>query len=80
MSPRSQEPGKNPPETTEIPGEPRKGRGECPNAAASSAGRDHGDDQNLDFIPMNIRVISKYGENKTIVLIDVGHHDILKKY
>gem|GEM_PF-3086733 len=29
---------------------------------------------------MDIRVIWKYGTNKTIVLIDVGHHDILKKY
>ena len=32
------------------------------------------------YINMDIRIIWKFGDSNTILLIDVGHHDVLKKY
>jgi mRNA-degrading endonuclease RelE of RelBE toxin-antitoxin system len=32
------------------------------------------------YINMDIRIIWKFGDDNTVLLIDVGHHDVLKKY
>jgi len=41
----------------------------------------HGQDDYFEMsVNMDIRIIWKYSGDKIIVLIDVGHHDILKKY
>ena len=38
------------------------------------------DERYESSVNMDIRVIWRFEENKIIILIDVGHHDVLKKY
>ena len=32
------------------------------------------------YINKDIRIVWKFGDNNTILLIDVGHHNVLRKY
>jgi mRNA-degrading endonuclease RelE of RelBE toxin-antitoxin system len=38
------------------------------------------DERYESSINMDIRVIWRFEENKIIIVLDVGHHDVLKKY
>ena len=38
------------------------------------------DERYESSVNMDIRVIWRFEENKIIIVLDVGHHDVLKKY